>query len=52
VKCTCGHFIEQHGIKLACEAEGCACRKFADAALQDKLAANKKKLGRDGGGLD
>jgi len=51
VKCECGHAAEEHGIKLNCEAEGCACKKFAEPGLQERLQRGKKALGRDDGGL-
>jgi len=45
--CTCGHVVEEHGIKGACEADGCKCKKFHD----ETLARNKAALGRDDSGL-
>ena len=55
----CGHTLEQHGIKGDCEVLNCPCRKFEDPfesqqqpVSAGKVAANKRALGRDGGGLD
>lgn len=48
VPCACGHTIEEHGVKGACEVAGCQCRKYADSRLE----RGKRALGRDGGGID
>jgi hypothetical protein len=46
--CTCGHTLEEHGIKMNCEANGCNCKRYTDP----RLARGKKVLGRDAGGID
>lgn len=51
IKCECGHVAEEHGVKMACEVEGCACKRFAEPGLQERLQRGKKALGRDDGGL-